>query len=102
MLLLSSCEDNTVDQVDDYGNIYGFIYDYSTDEPLDNCTITLFPTIGSKRSNYDGSFYFPRVYADKYSIRVEKDGYGAYEGYVIVNTNLRTDLNIVLKQESNE
>lgn len=53
------CENNWVDSVKDNGSIKRYVYDFSTDEPLANCTITLFPTIGSTRSTDDGLFYFP-------------------------------------------
>jgi len=98
LLLLFSCRESSVDPSEFYGNIYGIVYDFSTDEPLDNCTITLSPTVGSQRSRSNGVFYFSKVYADKYEIRIEKDGYRDYNGSVVVIRNERTYLNIVLKK----
>lgn len=92
------CENNSVDSVKDNGSIKRYVYDFSTDEPLANCTITLFPTIGSTRSTDDGLFYFPSLAHGSYEILFEKEGYKPYNGDVWVLIDKNTELNIVLKK----
>jgi len=100
ILFLLGCEENRVSYIDRQGDIIGVVYAFENDDtPLANCTVTLFPTVGSERSGPSGSFRFHSISVGEYSIKVEKDGFRAYEGKVIVIDDDITYLNIALKKE---
>lgn len=98
-ILLVSCSDNNISSLETHGKINGYIYDFEDENVLAKCTVTLFPAVGSQRSNVQGYFNFPKIDVGEYSIKVEKDGFRAYDGKVIVFDDEITTLNISLKKE---
>ena len=94
-LVLISCEEKVIDPDDYKGNLLGYVYDFSTDEPLVNCNVTLKPTVGSQRTLSSGQFYFLNILEGSYNVTVEKIGYKTYEGNVIITREERTTVSIV-------
>lgn len=98
-LILCSCDEQSTTYYGGQGNINGTVYNFENDVTLEGCTITLFPTVGSDRSNSFGNFKFYSIETGEYAIKVEKIGFRDYDGKVIVYDDETTTLSIVLKTQ---
>lgn len=100
LFIFLGCEDNNIEPNNYDGEIYGIVYDFETELPLDNCILTLHPTVASARTSALGEFIIKNVDVDDYNIIIEKSGYRIYQGNVVVNYDKTTYLNIALKKDS--
>lgn len=100
LLLIMSCDYNTVEPDDYVGKIYGVVYDFDSELLLENCNVKLDPTVASTITTDRGAFNFTNVRVDEYDIIIEKTGYRLYKGKVIVEYDKKTTIYIPLKKNS--
>jgi hypothetical protein len=96
----TSCEidESPTSVKNEYGDIVGYIHNYSNSQTISNAIVTLSPTEGSTISGFNGSFRLSDIREGKYSITVNKKGYQEYEGSVVVRPNKTTYLDMFLKE----
>jgi len=70
LLALTSCEidESPTSVKDEYGDIVGYIHNYSNSQTISNAIVTLSPTEGSTISAFNGSFRLSDIREGKYSI----------------------------------
>ncbi|MCM1042281.1 MAG: carboxypeptidase-like regulatory domain-containing protein [Bacteroides sp.] len=95
LLLAASCKPT---EYDSFGTIYGRITDVSTADPIPQAYVTLSPGGKSVLSGEDGTFEFPELDPQQYTITVQKAGYQTNRKSITVVAGERVEANITLQE----
>ena len=71
-LMFSACDDVEYDL---YTTVAGMVVDEQTSEPIEGATVNLSPSGKSSTTGSDGTFEFPDLDAQQYTLLVQKPGY---------------------------
>ncbi|MCM1041173.1 MAG: carboxypeptidase-like regulatory domain-containing protein [Bacteroides sp.] len=100
LLLTVSCKSTELEP-DNFGAIYGTIADYvDTEKPIPEAYVTLSPGGKSVLSGEDGTFEFPDLEPQQYTITVQKAGYQTNRKSLTVVAGERVKVNITLQKNS--
>lgn len=87
----------TEDDPELYGNVYGFVADEATGEPIQTASVTINPGGKKTVTGSDGRFEYTTLEAGQYSLQIAKDGYQTNVGHVTVVPGQTAQCDILLR-----
>lgn len=96
-LFLASCA-KPIEEIDNFGDIAGVVYDKTVGDPIPVAQITLDPGGKSTVTGSDGSFAFTNIKTGDYTVKVNKKGYNDGSNKVSVVAGSKSECNLLLER----
>ena len=96
-LFLASCA-KPIEEIDNFGDIAGVVYDKTVGDPIPVAQITLDPGGKSTVTGSDGSFAFTNIKTGDYTVKVNKKGYNDASNKVTVVAGSKSECNLLLER----